>query len=75
MLRYFEQYGVCAPCPTQGGGKSIVAAIALPLLLLGFFVVLFMLRSMMPRGMMKVRGLLDFPEESAGRVVAVVFFG
>jgi Mg/Co/Ni transporter MgtE len=52
-----------------------VAAIALPLLLLGFFVVLFMLRSMMPRGMMKVRGLLDFPEESAGRVVAVVFFG
>jgi hypothetical protein len=52
-----------------------VAAIALPLLLLGFFVVLFMLRSMMPRGMMKVRGLLDFPEENAGRVVAVVFPG
>jgi hypothetical protein len=32
-----------------------VAAIALPLVLFGFFVVLFMLRSMMPRGMMKVR--------------------
>ena len=40
--------------PTAAKGGSIVASIALPLLLLAIFGILFVLRSMAPRGMMKI---------------------
>ena len=42
------------PGPTAAKGASIVASIALPLVLLAIFGVLFVLRSMAPRGMMKI---------------------
>ncbi len=52
--RFFEKYGVCAECPSAASGLSIAASIGLPLLLAMIFAGLFVLRSMMPRGMMKV---------------------
>ena len=40
--------------PTAAKGGSIVASIGLPLVLLAIFGALFVLRSMAPRGMMKI---------------------
>ena len=45
---------MCARCPTARSAISIAASIGLPLLLTMIFGGLFVLRSMMPRGMMKV---------------------
>ena len=51
---YFQQYGLCAKCPDGQSAASVLASFGLPLLLLVIFVVLFVLRAMAPRGMMKV---------------------
>ena len=48
------QYGVCTACPTVQKGVSIAAAMAEPAFLVVVFGVLFMIRSMAPRGLMKV---------------------
>ena len=52
--RYFEQYGVCALCPTAQSPASILASVGFPLLLAAVVGALVALRAMMARGMMKV---------------------
>jgi hypothetical protein len=54
--RYFEQYGVCAQCPTARSPASILASVGFPLLLAAVLGGLVALRAMMARGMMKVSG-------------------
>jgi hypothetical protein len=51
---FFPQYGKCAPCPTKASPVSWVVSISLPLVIVLLFGVMFVLRGMMPRGMMKV---------------------
>jgi hypothetical protein len=51
---YFPQYGRCAPCLSKASPVSYVASFALPTIVVVLFGLLFGLRSMMPRGMMKV---------------------
>ena len=53
-IGYFDQYGHCVLCPTSSSGGSIVATIALPIFLFCIFLVLFAVRNLAPRGMMKV---------------------
>ena len=50
----FWQYGLCVKCPTKESGVSVLASIFFPMVLCVLFGILFMLRSMAPRGMMKV---------------------
>ena len=57
--RYFEQYGVCAQCPTARSPASILASVGFPLLLVAVVGALVALRAMMARGMMKVSGCAD----------------
>ena len=45
---------ICLPGPTKASSTSIVASLGIPLLLVVLFVTLFAIRSMAPRGMMKV---------------------
>jgi hypothetical protein len=54
LLRYFEQYGVCARCPTAQSPESVLATVGFPLLLAAVVGTLVALRAMMARGMMKV---------------------
>ncbi len=54
-LRYFEQYGLCAQCPSAQSPLSILASLGFPLLLAVVVAALVALRAMMARGMMKVR--------------------
>ncbi len=51
---YFEQYGLCAACPTKSSLGSVFASVGFPLLLAFVFGALFMLKSLMAKGMMKV---------------------
>ncbi len=51
---YFEQYGRCALCPGNDSPRSMAAAVFLPIVLVVCFGILFKLRGMMARGMMKV---------------------
>ena len=40
--------------PTKSSGESILASVGVPLLLAALFITLFVVRSMAPRGMMKI---------------------
>jgi hypothetical protein len=51
---YFPQYGRCAQCPGKASPASVVVSIALPLVMVAVLGVMFLIRSMAPRGMMKV---------------------
>ena len=51
---YYDQYGLCQPCPTAAKGSSVVASFAVPLFLLALFGMLFAIRNIAPRGLMKV---------------------
>jgi hypothetical protein len=52
---YYQQYGVCTPCPTHASSSSIVSTVLFPLVLAGLFGALFLLRNMLPQGLLKVR--------------------
>ena len=51
---YFADYGECFQCPTTATSANTAASVALPLAMLLAFAILFVVRSMAPRGMMKV---------------------
>jgi hypothetical protein len=53
--RYYEQYGLCVLCPTVDHGASLAASVGFPILLALGAGLFFLLRGMMPRGLMKVR--------------------
>ena len=53
-LGYYDQYGLCQRCPTAAKGSSVVASFAVPLFLCALFGVLFAIRNVAPRGLMKV---------------------
>ena len=46
--------GYISSGPTKSSGESILASVGVPLLLASLFTVLFIVRSMAPRGMMKI---------------------
>jgi hypothetical protein len=51
---YFPQFGRCAKCPATESAASVVASIALPLVMVVLLGIMFLIRSLAPRGMMKV---------------------
>jgi hypothetical protein len=53
-LGYFPQYGTCAKCPASASPLSVFLSVLLPMVVVVAFGVLFVLRGMMGRGMMKV---------------------
>jgi hypothetical protein len=51
---YFPQYGTCSRCPAEESSLGVFVSVLLPLFTVTVLVALYVLRGMMPRGMMKV---------------------
>ena len=51
---YFLEYGLCSPCPAVAKGTALVESFTVPLAVAALFGLLFVVRSLAPRGLMKV---------------------
>jgi hypothetical protein len=53
-LGYFPQYGTCTVCPAKESSVSLLASVTLPVVMVVVFGLMFFIRSLAPRGMVKV---------------------
>jgi hypothetical protein len=51
---FFPQYGTCSKCPAKASPASMLASVTLPMCIVVLFGIMFFVRSLAPRGMMKV---------------------